>query len=121
MFLALSKRRQEIITMGKTISDQHRSVLKKYNIELLDQMISVITGSVLLSYMLYCVSDKTIKNFNTDKLIYTFPFVLYGIFRYLYLIYKRNLGDQPEKALFMDPPIIINVLLWVIACVIIIY
>lgn len=121
MFLALAKRRHELVFMGLSEAENHRSVLSKYSSYLLDQMVAVITAGALLSYMLYCVSSETIEKFGTDKLIYTFPFVLYGIFRYLYLIHKKDQGGSPEKVLLSDRPLLLDVILWVLFCILFIY
>lgn len=121
MFLSLAKRRHELTLMGAEDAGNHRKVLSEYTPYLLDQMIGVITAATLLSYMLYCVSPETVEKFNTDRLIYTFPFVLYGIFRYLYLIHKRKQGGAPEKVLLTDLPLMVSVVLWGFCSMLIIY
>ena len=121
IFLALSKRRHELVLLDGAVARQHRKVLSEYDPYLLDQLIAVITGSTLLSYMLYCVSPQTIEKFQTDSMIYTFPFVLYGIFRYLYLVHKKGYGGAPEKILFSDLPLLSSVLLWGLCCMLIVY
>ena len=121
VFLALAKRRHELVFLGEKNAGLHRKVLSKYSPYLLDQMIGVITASTILSYMLYCISPETIKKFHTDHLIYTFPFVLYGIFRYLYLIHIEKEGGSPEKIFFSDLPLLISVCLWGVTCMLIIY
>ena len=112
IFLSLAKRRHEAVILGHEESSHHRKVLSEYSPYLLDQMIAVVTSATLLSYMLYCISPNTMRIFNTDKMIYTFPFVLYGIFRYLYLIHKKEEGGAPEKILITDIPTLLSVLLW---------
>jgi hypothetical protein len=84
-------------------------------------MMDVITGSAILSYMLYSISSETIEKFHTDHLIYTIPFVLFGIFRYLYLIHQKNKGGSPEKILVSDFPLLLSVILWGFTCMLIIY
>jgi 4-hydroxybenzoate polyprenyltransferase len=121
MFLALAKRRQEIEFLGERDAGNHRIIFSQYSEYLLDQMIGVITASTLLSYMLYCISPETIEKFHTDHMIYTFPFVLYGIFRYLYLIHQKNQGGAPEKVLVSDLPLLLSVILWGLFCMLIIY
>jgi 4-hydroxybenzoate polyprenyltransferase len=121
LFLALAKRRHELVFLGQEEAENHRKALSSYSPYLLDQMMGVITASTLLSYMLYCISPETIEKFQTDHLIYTFPFVLYGIFRYLYLIHKRNLGGAPEKILVSDLPLALSVIMWGLFCMLIIY
>ena len=121
MFLTLGKRRSELSLLGKEGACLHRRVFMHYTPQLLDQMISIVTTITLLSYMLYCISPQTISKFQTEHLIYTFPFVLYGIFRYLYLIYKKNRGESPGQVLFSDGPLLGSVVLWGICSVLIIY
>ncbi len=120
LFLAFGKRRHELILLedGATA---HRKILGEYSIELLDQMISVVTAATVVSYLFYTVAPETVAKFHTKNLIYTSPFVLYGIFRYLYLIHQKQLGGSPEKALLNDPGSIINLLLYGLVSVIILY
>lgn len=121
MFLALAKRRHELAFLGEAEASNHRKTLSEYDVHLLDQMIGVITAGALLSYLLYCVSPATIGKFGTDHMIYSFPFVLYGIFRYLYLIHRRKEGGAPERVLISDLPLLVDVILWALFCMLIIY
>jgi 4-hydroxybenzoate polyprenyltransferase len=121
MFLAMAKRRQELVLLGEAEAGKHRKVLSEYNTYLLDQMIGVIVAGTLLSYMLYCISSETIKKFQTDHLIYSFPFVLYGVLRYLYLSHKNGRSDVPEKILVSDIPLLLTVIMWGLFCMLIIY
>jgi 4-hydroxybenzoate polyprenyltransferase len=121
IFLTLGKRRSELTLLGTEKACLHRKVFVHYNPHLLDQMITIITAITLLSYMLYCISPQTIIKFQTEHLIYTFPFVLYGIFRYLYLIHKKHQGESPGRVLTSDRPLLLSVVLWGICCVLIIY
>src|SRR6188768_4255925 len=84
LFLALSKRRAELVMLADG-AVQHRAILAEYSPYLLDQMISVVTASTLLAYALYTIDVETVAKFGTDRLVWTVPFPLYGIFRYLYL------------------------------------
>ncbi|MFH1074599.1 MAG: decaprenyl-phosphate phosphoribosyltransferase [Candidatus Firestonebacteria bacterium] len=111
LFLALGKRRFELIKMDKKATS-HRAALKEYNVSLLNQMITVVTSATVVAYAIYTLSPETVKKFNTDKLIYTLPFVLYGVFRYLYLIYQKETGGHPEEILISDIPLIINIMLY---------
>ncbi|MHB1191384.1 MAG: decaprenyl-phosphate phosphoribosyltransferase, partial [Armatimonadota bacterium] len=95
LFLGLAKRRHELAILD-TGAAMHRKSLSGYTTGLLDQMISVVTSATLISYALYTMSEETIHKFGTTKLVYTVPFVLYGIFRYLYLVYSRNEGGSPD-------------------------
>ena len=120
LFLALSKRRHELLLLeGDAV--HHRKILYEYSAELLDHMIAIVTPCTLIAYMLYTIDDKTVENFGTDGLKYTVPFVLYGIFRYLYLIHKRNEGGSPEKVLLNDLPILLTVICYGLTCALIVY
>lgn len=121
MFLAMGKRRQELVVLGELNAVEHRRVLASYSPYLLDQMIGVITASTLLSYILYCISPETIDKFQTSHMVYTFPMVLYGIFRYLYLVHQKNQGGEPEKMLVSDIPLMLSVLFWALLSMLIIY
>ena len=112
MFLALCKRRHELMISGQAEAGSLRKVLSQYSTPLLDQLIGLTAGGVLLSYLLYCTAPDTIDKFQTDRLIYTFPFVLYGIFRYLYLIHQKKEGGSPERILVHDIPMLSTVVLW---------
>ena len=121
MFLTLGKRRNELTLLGSERAPLHRKVFACYSPHFLDQMIGVVTAITLLSYMLYCIWPQTIAKFQTEHLIYTFPFVLYGIFRYLYLIYQRDQGDSPSRVLISDRPLLLSVVLWGCCCLLVIY
>jgi 4-hydroxybenzoate polyprenyltransferase len=121
MFLALAKRRSELAFLGEKNAVDHRKSLGSYSLRILDQMVAVTAGSALLSYMLYCVSAETIQKFRTNHLIYSSPFVLFGLFRYLYLIYEKGKGGAPEKVLVSDVPLGVALILWILTCVLVIY
>jgi len=121
IFLTLGKRRSELSLLGTERACLHRKVFVHYSHHLLDQMISIITAITLLSYMLYCISPRTIAKFHSEHLITTFPFVLYGIFRYLYLIQKKHQGESPERVLVSDWPLLLSVVLWGVCCIMIIH
>ncbi len=120
LFLAFSKRRHEITLLAGAASGQRR-VLDHYSPAFLDQMINVVTASSVVSYALYAVAPETVAKYNTHNLVYTTPLVLYGIFRYLYLMYQRSAERNPTEAILRDPPFLINLLLWGLAVVWIIY
>jgi 4-hydroxybenzoate polyprenyltransferase len=120
LFLALSKRRHELVLLSEDAT-RHRTNLAEYSPYLLDQMIGVVTASCFLAYTLYTVSEETVAKFHTDKLSLTVPFVIFGIFRYLYLIHQKNEGGNPSVHLYSDKPLLISIILWVMACVGIIY
>lgn len=111
LLLALSKRRHELILLAEGAADQRR-VLGQYSATLLDQMVNVVTASSVLSYALYAVAPETTRHFGGPQLVYTIPFVLYGVFRYLYLIYQKRTPRNPTEALLRDWPFLVNLLLW---------
>ena len=120
LFLGFSKRRQELVLAGDNASGQ-RLVLENYSLPFLDQMIAVVTGCTVISYALYTVSSETVTRFGTRNLVLTIPFVLYGIFRYLYLVYQKVSGENPTEMIMKDVPSIVNVVLWFVVVVIVIY
>jgi len=120
LFLALGKRRHEIVILDKK-AESHRPILGEYSPHLLDQMIAVVTASTVISYCLYTISAETVEKFGTKKLIYTVPFVLYGIFRYLYLIHQKSKGGSPEVLIIKDRPLLLAIIMWIISASLIIY
>lgn len=120
LFLAFSKRRHELILLAEDASGQ-RPVLSHYSPEFLDQMINVVTASTVVAYAMYAISPETVEKFHTQHLIYTIPMVLFGIFRYLYLIYQRHTNRNPTEAILRDPPFLINLLIWAMAALWIVY
>ncbi|CCF14802.1 ubiA prenyltransferase family protein [Brevibacillus laterosporus GI-9] len=109
LFLAISKRRHELYLLQEE-KGSHRKVLENYSIELLNQLNTIVTSATIISYSLF-----TFTSGRTIQLMWTIPFVIFGIFRYLYLIMMGNKGGTPEKVLVEDKPILITVLLYVIA------
>jgi 4-hydroxybenzoate polyprenyltransferase len=120
LFLALSKRRAELVTLADG-AHGHRRILAEYSPYLLDQMISVVTASTLLAYAFYTIDPGTVEKFGTDRLLWTVPFPLYGIFRYLYLVHQREEGGNPSEVLLTDRPILVCVALWGAAVILILY
>lgn len=120
LFLAFSKRRHEITLLAGAAAGQRR-VLDQYSPAFLDQMINVVTASSVVSYALYAVAPETVEKYNTDALVYTIPMVLYGIFRYLYLMYQSPGERNPTEAILRDPPFLINILVWGAAVMWIVY
>lgn len=120
LFLGFSKRRHELILQENGAASS-RKVLSHYSPYFLDQMIAVVTASTVMSYALYTVSNETIEKFQTSNLIYTIPFVLYGIFRYLYLVHKKDRGGSPAQIMLSDKPMMLNVILWVVAVLAVLY
>lgn len=120
LFLALNKRRHELIILEND-AGKHRKVLSDYSTYFLDQMISVVTASTVVAYALYTLSEQTTNKFHTTNLVFTVPFVIYGIFRYLYLVHMKNRGGSPEMMLITDLPLLIDIMLWIITAGVIIY
>ena len=120
LFLALSKRRHELtlLTDGAT---EHRRILQEYSPYLLDQMVGVVTASTLVAYAIYATSVETAARLGTDRLALTIPFVLYGIFRYLYLVHQKRGGGSPTEMLLTDRPLLVCVGLWAACVVLILY
>jgi len=115
LLLAVSKRRYEYIFNSDKNSPLTRKVILAYDEKLLDQMISLITSGTVLTYSLY-----TILNNEIEHLVLTIPIILYGVFRYLYIIYKKKGGSHPEKELINDKPILFTVLIWIILVMVLI-
>ena len=120
LFLALGKRRHEYRSLTGDAA-AHRPILAEYSEGFLDQMISVVTASTVTTYALYTMSPETVAKFHTRLLPLTLPFVLYGIFRYLYLLYRRDLGGNPSDLLVTDRGLLLDALLWMLATLAIIY
>jgi 4-hydroxybenzoate polyprenyltransferase len=120
LFLAFSKRRHEIVLLAEAAPGQRR-VLDHYSPAFLDQMINVVTASTVVCYALYAVSPETAERFHSRWLVYTVPLVLFGIFRYLYLIYQKTDEKNPTEAILTDAPFLVNLALWALAVVWIVY
>lgn len=120
LFLAFSKRRGEITDLSENAA-AHRPILASYSPKLIDEMIGVTTASSVMSYSLYTIWPGTVARLGTNKMIYTIPFVVYGIFRYLYLIYRKGKGAQPSTILITDRPLQVNIVLYVAAVFVILY
>lgn len=120
LFLTLGKRRHELILLGKS-ARSHRRILGEYSPYLLDQMMAVVTASTVMAYTFYTASPDTVEKFHTHNLVFTTPFVLFGIFRYLYLMHQKNMGGSPEQILLKDKPMIFNIFLYLTVIAIILY
>jgi len=120
LFIGLSKRRHELTLLNDGAAG-HRPILQEYSPYLLDQMISVVTAATLVAYSVYTISSETAGRLGSDRLGLTIPFVLYGIFRYLYLVHQRNEGGSPSELLLTDRPLLVCVALWVTAVVLVLY
>ena len=121
LFLGFAKRRGELVNVQGAESGAPRRVLLLYRVEFLDQMLTISAAGAVIAYALYTVAPRTVEMFGTEKLIYTTIFVLYGVFRYLYLVHSGKQGENPTNALTSDVPIVVSGVLWVLACVYLIY
>lgn len=121
IFLGVAKRRGEFVLVSGVSDESTRKVLSDYDLSLIDQILSVSAASVIITYALYTVSERTVHAFHTEALIFTTIFVTYGIFRYLYLIHRMGLGENPTKALLTDYPMVTNAILYVISVIAILY
>ena len=119
LFLSIAKRRGELQMLD--FAEEHRETLSEYSEYLLDQMTSVVTSAVVMAYCLYTFSERTIEQVGTPNLKYTIPFVIYGIFRYLYLVHKRGLGADPSQLLLRDKPLLAAVVLWAAVAAFVLY
>jgi len=120
LFLGFGKRRYELILLEEK-ANAHRKILTEYSPYFLDQLISVVTASTVVAYAFYTLSPEIKQKLGVSHLELTIPFVLYGIFRYLYLIHQKEKGGSPSKLLLTDLPILIDIFLWLISVLIIVY
>ena len=120
LFIGFGKRRNELTLLADGASG-HRGVLAEYSPVFLDQMIAVVTPSTLVCYILYTVSPDTVLKFGGHGLLYSVPFVIYGIFRYLYLIHERSQGGDPAVLVMRDRWLLGSVIGWVVAVCLVIY
>jgi len=111
LYLALGKRRSELALLGDG-AGTHREVLGHYTLGLVDQAISVVLGATVLAYALYTVAPETVAKVGSEGLMATVPVVLYGLFRYLYLLHRYELGGSPTRVLVTDRPLLITVIVW---------
>lgn len=110
IFLGIGKRRHELVLLENG-AGEHRRILNEYSVPMLDQMMSIVTASVIMAYSMATFSAPVAPKHPFPVLMVTIPFVVYGIFRYLYLIYQRDGGGSPEDLLLKDPPLALSVLL----------
>jgi len=111
MFLGFTKRRAEIVAID---AQDRREVLKDYSIAFLDQVIAMVTAATLICYALYTVDSQTVAMFKTKAMLVTVPSVMYGLFRYIYIIYHLKEGQDPSRTLSRDWPSMVNLAVWII-------
>jgi 4-hydroxybenzoate polyprenyltransferase len=120
LFLGFGKRRQELGLLADN-AGQHRKSLEDYSREFLDAMIAVVTAATVIAYAIYTIWPGTVEKFNTRNLIYTIPFVVFGLFRYMYLVIMKNEGGSPSEVLVSDAPLVIDIALWVLVAGLVLY
>jgi len=115
LFLGFSKRRNELVVLQED-AQNHRAILEHYSLDFIDNMLSIVTASTVISYSMYTFFASEDRSF-----MITILYVLYGIFRYQYLIYNKNMGESPEEAVLTDKPLLVNIILWIVTSMVIIY
>lgn len=119
LYIGFGKRRAEMTILNTEITGTHRKVLDGYSITLIDQLITVVSSTTIIAYSLYTFSAPNLPE--NHAMMLTIPFVLYGIFRYLYLIQIKNCGGEPEEILLTDRPLQVTILLWALAVMVVFY
>jgi 4-hydroxybenzoate polyprenyltransferase len=119
LYLALGKRRAELALLGEG-AGTHRVVLGHYTLPLVDQAISVVLGATVLAYTLYTLAPETVAKVGSEGLMATVPVVLYGLFRYLYLLHRHELGGSPTRVLLIDRPLLACVVVWLIVAAVVV-
>lgn len=120
LFLGFAKRRHELVLLEGNAAE-HREILREYSPYFLDQMISVVTTSTVMAYAIYTLSPEVQQRLGTDQLYLTLPFVLFGIFRYLYLVHQKEEGGNPTWLLLNDRPLLVAVVLWIVTATVVLY
>lgn len=111
LFLGFVKRRHERVLLDNEASS-HRRILEEYSLQFLDQVIAIVTAGSLVAYALYTMAPDVAQKLGTDHLNLTIPFVVYGMLRYLYLVYTKGKGGNPATTVLSDPPLLITCMLW---------
>ena len=120
LFIVFCKRRHELVILGDE-AVTHRLILAEYKQVFLDQLISIVTSAIIVSYSLYTIAPETIVNFHSQNLIYTIPVIIFCLFRYLYLVYRKNEGGNAELLVFSDGTLFFSIGLWFVMILMIIY
>lgn len=120
LFLGFGKRRHELAVLEGS-AQGHRPILGEYSPQFLDLMMAVVTAATVMSYILYTMAPETVARFQTRNLIYTSVFVLYGIFRYLYLIHQKSGGGNPAEMIYRDTSLRLAVLFWFVSVLLLRY
>lgn len=120
LFLGLAKRRGELVLLEEG-AQGHRRTLDLYSIEMLDQLIPTMAACTIMAYCLYTISARTVAELGSTRLMYTIPFVIYGLFRYFYLMHRHGEGGSPDRTLLKDRPLLLTVALYAVTAAAIIY
>jgi 4-hydroxybenzoate polyprenyltransferase len=120
LFLGFNKRRHEITLLSEEAA-KHRKSLDEYTVEFLDAIIAVVTAATLIAYSIYTIWPATVAKFATANLIYTVPFVVYGLLRYMYLVIVRDRGGSPSEVLASDMPLVVDIILWLVVAGLVLY
>jgi len=118
LFIAIGKRRHELVLLDQN-ANAHRSIFDEYNLALLDDMIRMVTASTAMAYSLYTFSAPNLPT--NHAMMLTIPFLLYGLFRYMYLIQVKGEGGTPEELIFEDKPFLLTIVLWGLSAILIMY
>ncbi len=120
LFLGFNKRRHEITLLSDEAA-RHRKSLDDYSVEFLDAVIAVVTAATVIAYSIYTIWPATVAKFNSGDLVYTIPFVVYGLFRYMHLVLVRNRGGSPSEILASDVPLVVDIVLWLLVAGLVLY
>ena len=121
LLLGVGKRKADLLSLNNADLKSHRKALNSYSVYTIDQMIVILASMIIITFSLYTMSDYAIQRFGTDAMIFTVPLVIYGLFRYIYIVNDKGSSGDPTKILFTDRPMLFCVILWVAACAWIIY
>ena len=120
LLIGFGKRRHEIVLLEEN-AQNHRRSLSDYSIEFLNSIMNICAAAAVVTYALYTRADETVARIGSNRMLITIPFVVYGVFRYLFLIYKRQAGGDPVQILLHDRPTLLNLLLWIVTVGLVIY
>lgn len=120
LFLAIMKRRSELVA-SHTLANSTRTVLNDYSHQFIDQISAIAAGGVIICYALYSVSDRIYKQFDTEYFVLTTLFVVFGVFRYMFLVHVKSKGENPTEIMLTDIPMIINLMLYIFVVILLIY
>ena len=121
LFLGFGKRRHELLLLNKDDASTHRVSLDSYSAPLLDQLITIVTAAVVITYIMFVISPDIQAKLHSVYLWTTTPFVFYGVFRYLYLVHMKERGGSPTRLLLTDWPLLLDVILWLVAIILLLY